>query len=286
MKPIAMLLGAPFIAASLATMANAASIEETARQIEERLDARLGLAIHDTGSGRSWLHRGDERFPMASTFKAFACAALLARVDAGEDKLERTTMVEKDDLVPYAPVSEGWVGQQVSLGDLCAATLRTSDNAAANKVLQRLGGPAEVTAFMRAIGDQTTRLDRWETDLNEGTPGDERDTTTPEAIAAALQKLVLGNGLSESSRAQLTAWLEADEVGGPLLRAGVPGDWRVADRTGAGGHGTRGVIAVMWPPKRPPIVAAVYITGTEASMDARNAAIAQLGEALAATIAE
>ena len=286
MKPIAMLLGASFIAASLATMANAASIEETARQIEERLDARLGLAIHDTGSGRSWLHRGDERFPMASTFKAFACAALLARVDAGKDKLERTMMVEKADLVPYAPVSEGWVGQQVSLGDLCAATLRTSDNAAANKVLQRLGGPAEVTAFMRSIGDQTTRLDRWETDLNEGTPGDERDTTTPEAIAAALQKLVLGNGLSEGSRAQLTAWLEADEVGGPLLRAGVPGDWRVADRTGAGGHGTRGVIAVMWPPKRPPIVAAVYITGTAASMDARNAAIAQLGEALAATIAE
>lgn len=286
MKRIAMLLGASFIATALANAANAASIEDTARQIEDRLDARVGLAIHDTDSGKSWLHNGDARFPMASTFKALACGALLARVDAGEESLEQTVPIEKGDLVPYAPVTEGWVGQTVSLGALCAATLRTSDNAAANKVLQRLGGPAGVTAFMRAIGDETTRLDRWETDLNEGAPGDERDTTTPKAIAAALQRLILGNTLSETSRAQLTAWLEADEVGGPLLRAGIPRDWRIIDRTGAGGHGVRGVIAVMWPPKRAPIVAAIYITDTEASMDERNAAIAQLGEALAATVAQ
>ncbi len=125
-----------------------------------------------------------------------------------------------------------------------------------------------------------TRLDRQEPELNEATPGDPRDTTTPAAMATSLRRLILGDDLSTSSRSQLTAWLVADEVGGPLLRAGLPKNWCIGDRTGAGGHGSRGVIAVIWPPGRAPIVAAIYVTDTGATMDQRNQAIAELGTAL------
>ncbi|GGK55651.1 hypothetical protein GCM10011322_47850 [Salinarimonas ramus] len=101
-------------------------------------------------------------------------------------------------------------------------------------------------------------------------------------MAATLERLVLGDALSVRSRAQLTRWLLDNEVGGPLLRAGVPGDWRVGDRTGAGGYGTRGAVAILWPPNRRPFVSAIYVTQTDASMDMRSAAIARLGEAIAA----
>jgi beta-lactamase class A len=168
---------------------------------------------------------------------------------------------------------------------MCRETLRTSDNTAANKVLEALGGPQAVTAFLRKVGDTTTRLDRNEPELNEGKPGDDRDTTTPAAMAATLKTLLLDNVLEPAYRAQLKDWLIADEVGGPLLRAGVPASWIVADRTGAGGFGTRGIIAVMWPPKREPVVAAIYLTGTKASMDDRNRAIADIGRAIGETIA-
>jgi beta-lactamase class A len=259
-------------------------IVEAARQVEARLGARVGLVVLDTDNGRIWRHRADERFPMASTFKVLACGALLARVDAGQEELDRPVRIEQADIVTYSPVTEGSVGREMSLRALCEATMRTSDNSAANKVLDALGGPDAVTGFMRALGDRTTRLDRRETDLNQATPGDPRDTTSPEAIAASLQTLVLGDALAAPSRDLLIEWLVGNAVGGPLLRAGIPGDWRIGDRTGAGGHGTRGVVAVLWPPERAPVVAVVYITETTASMDERNAAIAEIGRAVTATL--
>jgi beta-lactamase class A len=259
-------------------------ITATARQIEAELGARVGLAIHDTGSGEIWSHRADERFPMASTFKVLACGALLARADAGQENVGRQVEIRRSDLVTHAPVTQSRVGTTMSLDALCDATMRTSDNTAANKVLDALSGPEAVTRFARSLGDRTTRLDRRETALNEGAPGDPRDTTSPAAMAATLRRLVLGDALSVASRAQLTQWLVANEVGGPLLRAGLPHDWRVGDRTGAGGHGTRGIVAVIWPTGRAPLIAVVYITGATASMDRRNAAIASIGKALAETV--
>ncbi len=237
----------------------------------------------DTSDGQVWSYRENERFPMASTFKAVACGALL---DAGEKALSTKVTIEKKDLLEYAPATKKRVGQKIAAGELCQETLRTSDNTAANKVLEVLGGPQAVTAFLRKIGDTTTRLDRNEPELNEAKPGDERDTTTPAVMANTLKTLLLGNALPPADRAQLKDWLIANEVGGPLLRAGVPASWIIADRTGAGGFGTRGVIAVMWPPKREPIVAAVYLTGTKASMDDRNRAIAEIGQAIAEAVSQ
>jgi len=254
---------------------------KTFAEVETRLGGRVGAAILDTETGRQWAHRADERFPLMSTFKAFACAALLARADAGEETLERVVPVLETDLVTYSPVTEKRIGEEMTLSELCQATMATSDNTAGNLVLESLGGPQGFTAFMRSIGDTETRLDRRETELNEARPGDPRDTTTPAAAAQALHDLILGDLLSERSRRQLEEWLVGNEVGGPLLRAGLPQGWRIGDRTGAGGNGSRAIIAVIRPPQRKPVVAAVYLTGTQASMDARNAAIADIGRTLA-----
>ncbi|SFI14569.1 class A beta-lactamase [Albimonas pacifica] len=257
-------------------------ILDTVRRIEADLGARVGLSIHDTGRGDRWEHRADERFPMASTFKVLACAALLSRADAGAIDPRRTVAIRQSDLLSYAPVTERRVGGEMSLHALCEATMSTSDNTAANMIIDALGGPPAVARLARGLGDDVTRLDRREPSLNEGAPGDPRDTSTPAAMAATFETLVLGDALSDGSRAQLVEWLVGNEVGGPLLRAGLPADWRVGDRTGAGGHGTRGIVAVLWPPNRAPLIAVVFITETDASMDARNAAIASIG----ATIAE
>ena len=221
---------------------------------------------------------------MSSTFKVLACGALLARGDAGYLERNQRVSISQSDLVTYSPVTEEWVGQAVSLDQLCEATMRTSDNTAANKVLEALGGPEAVTTFLRSLGDEVTRLDRWETALNEATPGDPRDTTTPAAMMDSLQKLLLGDALSPSAQATLTQWLLGNEVGEPLLRAGIPDDWRIGDRTGAGGHGSRGIVAIIWPPEKKPLIAVIYITQTEASMAQRNEAIATIGSALVETL--
>lgn len=251
---------------------------------ESALGARVGAMIVDTQSGKTWTVRAKERFPLNSTFKAFACAAVLGRVDAGEAALDRQITFTADDLVTYSPVTETRVETGMTLGEVCDAAMTMSDNTAGNLVIESLGGPDGVTRFMREIGDEETRLDRTEPTLNEATPGDPRDTTTPEAAVSSLRKLVLGDALSPPSRRQLESWLVGNKVGDPLLRAGFPKDWKIADRTGAGGHGSRSIIAVAWPPERRPIVAAIYLTGTEASMEARSAAIADIGKAIAASL--
>ena len=261
------------------------SLIDTVKQIEEHLDARVGLFVQDKETGLSWQYKADERFPMSSTFKTLACASLLSQVDDNQERLERVITFGEEDLVTYSPITETRTGDEgMSLAELCHAAMSMSDNSAANFILEAIGGPEGLTQFLRSIGDDVTRLDRWETELNEGIPGDERDTTTPRAMAATLERLVFGDELSSESRQQLQVWLEENAVADDLFRAVIPEDWKIGDRTGAGGYGSRSITAVIWPLDRSPVIATVYITETEASLDERNAAIAEIGSAITETI--
>ncbi len=254
-------------------------------EIEERLRARMGIAILDTETQRQWTQRADERFPMCSTFKLLASAAVLTRVDAGQEDLNRRIRFEASDVVTYSPVTEHRVGGEgMTLAELCEAALTMSDNTAGNILLESLGGPSGVTEFARSLGDSMTRLDRWETELNEAIPGDPRDTTTPAAMTANLRSLILGDRLSQTSRDQLTTWLVSNKTGDARLRAGLPTNWRIGDKTGGGEYGTTNDVAVIWPPSRKPLIVSVYITETEASFDDRNAAIADVGRAVNAML--
>lgn len=232
--------------------------EETPAALERRFDTRLGVAALDMGSGRVFSHRGDERFAFCSTFKALLVGAVLKRVMADRPLLGRRIDFTTADLVPYSPDTESRAGKGMSVAELCAATLRSSDNTAANLLLREIGGPAAVTDFARSLGDETFRLDRTEPELNEAAPGDARDTTTPLAMARTLGRLVLGDGLDNAGRARLVAWMQASTTGAKRIRAGIPDDWGLAGKTGSGQYGIANDMAVLWPPGRAPLVLAVF----------------------------
>ncbi len=251
------------------------------REIEVSVAGRLGVAVLDTATGQLDGHRLDERFPMCSTFKFLAAAMVLARVDAGQERLDRRVVVTRESLLEWAPVASKHVGGAgMTMAELCEAAITVSDNTAANLLLASAGGPAAVTAFARRIGDAVTRLDRTEPTLNEGTPGDPRDTSTPRAMAQTLRTLLLGDALSTAGRVQLVQWMTANKVGGQRLRAGVPPDWRVADKTGTGRLGTTNDIGVLWPPGRAPLAVVGYLTECKAPGDAREAALASVARAV------
>lgn len=272
------IIAASLMLATMSAPARAETIPEAARAIEVELGGRVGVALRRQGGADVAGHRADERFPLSSTFKAPLCGAILARVDAGEDQLDSVIGYTAAELVTYSPVTE--TRDAMTVAQLCEATITLSDNTAGNLLLDRVGGPEGFTEFLRAIGDHTTRLDRWETDLNEGAPGDPRDTTTPAAMAAALETLLFGQALSEASRDQLEAWMRADQVADDLIRASLPGGWVIGDKTGAGGYGSRSIVAVIRPPQGDPWLAAVYLTGNAADMPTRNRAIARIGAAI------
>jgi beta-lactamase class A/beta-lactamase class A CARB-5 len=251
--------------------------------VERDLNARVGFYLHDLQGGGHRAYNADLRFALNSTFKLFACAALLSQVEAGVSRLSQTVDLRDLKRVTYSPAVDASIAAgrfEVSLDVLCRMMLSVSDNTAANAVLAEIGGPEGFTAFMRSIGDDITRLDRWETALNEAAPDDPRDTTTPRAIATSLERLLLGDALTQESKDALQDWLSGHVVAAALFRASLPPDWRIADRTGAGGYGSRGMVAVMYPPGRQPIVAVFFIRDTEASMDERNAAAAEIAHAI------
>ncbi len=276
------------IAATLRTARAGDPFDELAAEfarIEREVAGRLGVAVLDTMSGEAAGHRSDERFPLCSTFKLLAGAAILARVDAGEESLERRIQFGAGDLVTYSPATEKRTGEPgMTLAELCEAAITLSDNTAGNLLLETLAGPAGFTAYARSLGDSATRLDRIEPALNEAIPGDARDTTTPAAMTANLNALILGDALSSASRNRLTHWMIANKTGDARLRAGLPKDWRVGDKTGSGDRGTTNDIGVAWRPDQGPIIIAAYLTQTTAPTDQRNAALAAVARAIASRL--
>jgi beta-lactamase class A len=248
--------------------------------IERKSGGRLGVAVIG-GSGVSLKHRANERFAMCSTFKFLAAAAVLKKVDAGKARLDQEIAYGEKDLLDYAPETKKHVAEgHMRLGDLCAAAIQWSDNTAANLILKQIGGPAGFTRYARSIGDKVTRLDRTEPTLNTAVPGDPRDTTTPAAIAHTLEIVLTKGVLSAASVRQLEDWMIGDKVADARLRAGLPKDWSIGDKTGTGDNGTANVVAIIRPPNRKPLFAASYLTGSKGTPAERNAVHAEVGRVI------
>ncbi|MER7180488.1 class A beta-lactamase [Streptomyces hyaluromycini] len=237
--------------------------------LEREHRARLGVFAWDTGSGARLGYRSGERFPMCSVFKALAVAAVLRDLD--EDVLTEVVHYDEGDVARAggAPVTgkPENLAAGTTVAELCAAAVSYSDNTAANLLLEQLGGPVAVTRLCRSLGDRVTRLDRWEPELNSAEPGRVTDTTTPSAVATTYARLTVGHALDGADRRRLTGWLLANTTGGERIRAGLPADWRVGDKTGTGGHGTANDVAVARPPGRAPVVVAVLSTHADAAAE-------------------
>lgn len=252
--------------------------------LEHSVSGRLGVHVIDTGSGQEWGYRADERFMMLSSFKLLASALVLHRVDAGHESLERRIAFTRSDVIDWSPVTEAHAGGPgLTLAELCAATLTTSDNTAANLILASFGGPGAVTAYARQLGDRVTRLDRTEPTLNQPGADTDWDTTSPRAMAHTVQQLVLGDALSAASRQRLQKWLLANTTGGARLKAGLPPGWRIGEKTGTN-RSAANDIGVIWPPHRAPLVVAAYLADTTASNPAKEAALAHVSRLVAASV--
>ncbi|MEO8223540.1 MAG: class A beta-lactamase [Gammaproteobacteria bacterium] len=257
--------------------------ESSLSRMESQLGGRVGVFALDTGSGKRLAHRENERFAMCSTFKWVLAAATLASVESGGVSLDEELDFDASDILEYAPITARHVAEgKMTVRALCSAMITVSDNTAANLLFRKLGGPGKVTAFARSCGDSITRMDRIEPDLNENAHGDPRDTTTPRAMVELMRRVLGGKALAESSRDLLVDWMVACETGMYRLRAGVPQDWRVGDKTGSGQRGASNDVAIFYPPGRMPILVAVYMSES----DALGAAVAAAQARIASLIVQ
>ncbi|POT57669.1 class A beta-lactamase [Citrobacter amalonaticus] len=255
---VPLLMGSTSLWARTAT--DVSTIKQKLTALEKSSGGRLGVALIDTADDSQLLYRGDERFAMCSTSKVITAAAVLKQSEDDKNVLHQKMSIKKSDLTNWNPITEKNVDGEMTLAELSAAALQYSDNTAMNKLIDHLGGTDNVTAFARSIGDTTFRLDRTEPTLNTAIPGDERDTSTPLAMAKSLRNLTLGNALGATQRAQLVEWMKGNTTGGKSIRAGLPASWVVGDKTGGGDYGTTNDIAVIWPENHAPLILVTYFT--------------------------
>jgi beta-lactamase class A len=227
--------------------------------IEPEIGGRIGVCALDTGTGGRVVHRERERFAMCSTFKWMLVAAVCARADRG--------LLELDEFVAAQ----------------CDAAIIDSDNAATNALLKRVGGPTGLTQWLRAIGDATTRIDRDEPSLNENAPGDPRDTTTPEAMVQTMRTLLLDATLPVEARNRITSAMKRCRTGTRRLRAGVPKEWSVGDKTGTGERGAVNDVAIAWRKYHSPILIACFTTETKHDVDVIELAHTRIARIVAET---
>lgn len=264
------------------TPAADAALQATLTRIEQRSGGQLGVQVHHPRSGQRWGWRQDERFLMCSSFKLLLAAQALRGVADGALALGEVIPFGPVDLVPWSPVTEPKARQGgMSIGDLCAATLATSDNTAANLLTARLGGPEAFTVFMRSLGDEVTRLDRTEPAMNAQSAQGDWDTSSPRAMGHSLHRLLLGDGLPPPQRAQLKTWLLASTTGGRRLKAGLPKGWTIASKTGTSDRGSTNDVGVVWSAADEACVVAAFIRNSAADHPVREACLADVARLVA-----
>lgn len=263
------------------TSADLTALNQALAELERVSGGRLGVSLLDTGSEQVASYRGDERFLMLSSFKTLAAAYVLARLDQGEDQLSRRMPITEADILEYAPVTRLNIGPKgMTLAELCHATITTSDNTAANLIFRSYGGPQALTRFIRSLGDKVTRHDRYEPELSQPNSAEPMDTTSPNAMSNTLNTLLFGTALKAGSQQLLRSWLMANTTGDRRLRAGVPSDWLVGEKTGTARLGANDVGFVQAPGSSPVIVA-VYLETDAVDASERDQIIAAVGKQVA-----
>ncbi|HVY31516.1 MAG TPA: class A beta-lactamase [Polyangiaceae bacterium] len=275
----ALLIGCSRKAEPAAPPAAVPSATERLAQLERETGGRFGVAAWDLARDRRLAYRESERFLMCSTFKLPLAGAILRRVDAGQESLSRRIEYDASALIDPSPITAAHLTEgSMTVEQMCHAMVTTSDNAAANSLLKAIGGPPALTAFFHDLGDTTSRLDRYEPDLNTYTADDERDTTTAAAMLHVTRALLVADGvLSPASRQHLGDWLAAATTGLQRLRSAFPPNLRAGDKTGTGDNGATNDIAIAWRPSAKPLLVVAYSYGLPEDLDARSEVIGRVG---------
>ena len=250
--------------------------------LEVHAGGRLGVALFQQSRGELFNHRGGQRFPLCSTFKVLLAGAVLHKSLYEPHLLSTPIDLKAEDMLPHSPVCQAAINKSLTVQALCIAALTESDNAATNLLLDVVGGPQALRSFVwSSLGDHIFRLDRREPDVNNVSPRDVRDSTTPTAMAASVGSLVLGeNILPAAERRMLVQWLKDTKTGTARIRAGVPRNWQVGNRSGTGPYGITNDVALLWPPEGEPYVLALYYMQEDPQADIKEELLAEVAQLL------
>ena len=279
----------------------------------------VGVTAIHLETGRRVSMNGGERFPMASTFKIPIAVQLLTRIDKGEVKLDQMIDIKQSDLHPGSGTladlfNKG--GLALSVRNLMELMLLISDNSATDVLLRTAGGAEAITARMRALGIEginvnrsTAQLisdwigvanlppeDQWNPALfqlvfasvkpedrkaaSTKFDSDPRDRSTPDGMAALLEKIYRKDILKSESATLLLDIMRRCRTGEARLRGLLPQGTEIAHKTGTIGGSTNDVGIITLPDNAGHVAIAVYVKSSDNETSARERGIAEIARAV------
>lgn len=245
-------------------------------QFETSTHGKIGIYVINTANGERIEYRANERFPMGCTSKIVGVGAVLAKSRDDITLLSKQIKYTKKDLVSWSPITEKHVNTGMSVSELCEAAIRYSDNAAMNLLVKKIGGLGQINAFAHTLHNATFRQDHgWPEEAYSGGSRNLNDSATPKDMVNTLKQLTFTKVLPQPQQEQLLSWLKNNTTGNARIRAGVPKNWVVGDKTGTGAiYGTTNDLGIIWPPKCAPIFIGIYYTSDDRTAVVRNDVIA------------
>jgi beta-lactamase class A len=320
MKTLALAVTCAVAALASAAPPAPKALEAQVAAIAARSRSVVGVGLRHLSSGETVLVRGREHFPMFSVYKLPIAMRVLQRVDEGALRLTDEVAIEPGDLRPgvSTAVSERLTDGRgrLSVGALVEAAVARSDNTASDLILRLAGGPAAVTAYVRSLGIDGLRVDRPEIQMAADTYGvtlpatwapgrldvllratpaqrraaleryvaDPRDSATPEAALALLDRVARRDALSPASADFLLRTLEKTSTGPGRIRGRLPKGTVVANKTGSGptalGYAaTSNDVGLVTLPSGGRFAIAVFVSASAADDAARDRTIAEVARA-------
>lgn len=231
---------------------------------------------------------GKQQFPMQSVYKLPIAMAVLHEVDNGRLTLDQQVKVRPDDLVPQglrSPVRDKHPkGVELSVRELLEFMMVDSDGSACDVFLKLLGGPDQVTRYLRELHVEGIVVATSEKEMAQNEEVQYRNWSTPEAMAGLLKMLHEGRGVSTGSRELLLEFMGNTWTFPGRIKGSLPAGTVVAHKTGSSGtqNGlTRATndVGLIDLPDGNHLAIAVFVSDTRVDEKTRDAVIAKIARA-------
>jgi beta-lactamase class A len=240
-------------------------------RIEPLSGGVLGVAAIHLESGRSFFHKADDQYPLASTYKVPIAVEALLLAQQGKLDLDRLVPWDTTDLHLG---SEAFLlfrkpGFALSVRNMLETMLILSENNSTDWMLRLVGGGEPVTRRLRQAGITDVRVDRptaeiiahpygitdiwtgdgrfsrakWESQMSRLSKArrdsaahyyarDPRDHGSPRGMATLMSRIWKSEILSKENSAYLLDIMYRCETGTGRIKGMLPPGTRVAHKTG------------------------------------------------------
>ncbi len=263
-------------------------LQQKLRSLAAPAKGKVGAAALLVETGEIVEIHGSKHFPMQSVYKLPIVMAVLARTDSGQLALDQKVHISSADLVPpniHSPIRDRNPNGdfEMSVRELARAAIVESDGSASD-VLLRLVKQRQVRRYLHNLGVKGIKVENTEKEMALDDKVQYDNWATPRGAVTLLQKLHAGEGLSASNRDLLLSWMMETRTGSQRIRALLPREVQVADKTGSSGseHGLAAAtndIGLIQLPNGNHLAVAVFVSDSPADADVREAVIAQIARA-------